>query len=182
MKTMQKIALAIMLISLPAFVTAQSPADKLFDKYSEMDGYTSVYITSHMFSLFAELETQEDESGFFDLVKNLNCIKVVAVDKESMGNAEKVNFYQEVVDALPKSKYEELMVVRKKGQDVKFLIRKENDTIRELLMISGGEDDNALISIQGNIDLKSISKLSKTMNIMGIENIEELEKNNDNNQ
>lgn len=168
-------------VLLPLLLSAQSPADKLFDKYSEMDGYTSVYITQHMFGLFADVETEQDESGFLDLVKNLNCIKVVAFDKESGEAPGNVNFYKEVIKSLPEDMYEELMVVKKKGQDIKFLIRKENDTIRELLMISGGENDNALISIQGNIDLKSISKLSRAMNIEGLENIEELENNNNNN-
>ncbi len=42
-------------------------------------------------------------------------------------------------------------------------------------MIAGGTDDNALISIQGDIDLKTISKLSKTMKIEGMENLEEIE-------
>ena len=75
----------------------------------------------------------------------------------------------------PEGKYEELMVVKKKGQDVKFYILKEGKKISELLMIVGGDEDNALISIQGDIDLKTISKLSKTMNIDGMENLEEID-------
>ena len=57
-----KVALATMFM-IPAFIFAQSPADALFDKYSEKDGFTSVYITQHMFSLFADVETEEDEEG-----------------------------------------------------------------------------------------------------------------------
>ena len=76
----------------------------------------------------------------------------------------------------PKEKYEELMVVKKKGQDVKFYVLKNGQKISELLMIVGGVDDNALISIQGDIDLKTISKLSKTMKIEGMENLEEIDK------
>ncbi|MEZ5197060.1 MAG: DUF4252 domain-containing protein [Bacteroidales bacterium] len=53
--------------------------------------------------------------------------------------------------------------------------QKEGKNIKELLMVVGGQDDNALISIQGDIDLKTISKLSKSMNIDGMENLEEIE-------
>lgn len=159
----------------PTVIFAQSPADELFDKYSEKDGFTSVYITQHMFGLFADVETEEDEDGFVELVKNLNCIKIVSVDEESKELNQEVNFHQEIMKDFPKDTYEELMVVKKKDQDVKFLIRKEGKNIKELLMIVGGQEDNALISIQGDIDLKTISKLSKSMNIDGMENLEEIE-------
>jgi hypothetical protein len=174
MKTMFKILITA-LILLPFTGQGQSPADALFDKYSGQDGFTSVYITQHMFSLFADIETEEDESGFLELVKNLNSIKILSVDHDSTVVAPMVNFYDEIMKNFPKGKYEELMVVKKKDQDVKFYIRKEGSKIAELLMVVGGKDDNALISIQGDIDLKTISKLSKTMNIDGMENLKEIE-------
>ena len=178
-----KLKIAMMVLAfLPVLLMAQSPADKLFDKYSEQEGFTSVYITQHMFGLFADVETEEDEDGFIELVKNLNCIKIISVDDENKDLNRTVNFYDEIMKDFPKDLYEELMVVKKKDQDIKFLIRKEDKNIKELLMIVGGMEDNALISIQGDIDLKTISKLSKTMNIDGmenLENIEEDEKEND---
>ena len=72
-KVILKIAIAVFVV-IPVYLNAQSPADELFDKYSGKDGFTSVYITQHMFSLFADVDTEEDESGFLELVKNLNCI------------------------------------------------------------------------------------------------------------
>ncbi len=174
MKTIIQIFIAALLI-LPFAGKSQSPADALFDKYSGQEGFTSVYITQHMFSLFADIETEEDESGFFELVKNLNAIKILSVDHDSTSTAPQVNFYQEIMKDFPEDKYEELMVVKKKDQDVKFYIRKEGKKIAELLMVVGGKDDNALVSIQGDIDLKTISKLSKTMNLEGMENLEEIE-------
>jgi len=171
-----KIALAALTLW-PVLMFAQSPADELFDKYSEQEGFTSVYITQHMFGLFADVETEEDEDGFIELVKNLNCIKIVSVDEDNKELNKNVNFYDEIMKGFPEDKYEELMVVKKKDQDIKFLIRKEDKNIKELLMIVGGIEDNALISIQGDIDLKTISKLSKTMNIDGMENLENIEEN-----
>ncbi|MBN2175048.1 MAG: DUF4252 domain-containing protein [Bacteroidales bacterium] len=167
--------LAIVIMTLPVAAIAQSPADALFDKYSGQEGFTSVYITQHMFGLFADIETEEDESGFMDLVKNLTSIKILTAEKDSTGNGPHVNFYNELIKDFPKNKYEELMVVKKSNQDVTFYIHKEEKKISELLMVVGGADDNALISIQGDIDLKTISKLSKTMNIEGMENLEEIE-------
>ena len=167
---------AILAMVFPALLMAQSPADALFDKYSGQDGFTSVYITQAMFSLFADVDTDEDESGFMDLVKNLKSIKILTVDHDSTMKAPQVNFYSEIMKDFPKSKYEELMVVKKSDQDVTFYIRKEGKIISELLMVIGGKGDNALISIQGDIDLKSISKLSHSLNIEGMENLEEIDK------
>ena len=175
MKTTKLTTILAALVALPLWLAAQSPADALFDKYSGQEGFTSVYITQHMFSLFADIETEEDEDGFIELVKNLKCIKIVSVDDESPEMNQQVNFYKEIMNDFPKGKYEELMVVKKKDQDVKFYIMKEGKKISELLMIVGGVEDNALISIQGDIDLKTISKLSKSMNIEGMENLEEID-------
>lgn len=175
MKTKKLSLLIVSLMIFPLLMNAQSPADEMFDKYSGQDGFTSVYITQHMFSLFADIETDEDEDGFIELVKGLKCIKIVSVDDESPEMNSQVNFYDEMMQDFPKGKYEELMVVKKKDQDVKFYILKEGDKISELLMIVGGIKDNAMISIQGDINLKTISKLSKSMNIDGMENLEEIE-------
>jgi hypothetical protein len=173
--SISKIVFAVILMA-PVLMSGQSPADVLFDKYSGKDGFTSVYITQHMFSLFADIETEEDEAGFIELAKTLNCIKIISMDEDSTGLNRNVNFYDEIMKDFPSKKYEELMIVKKDDQDIRFLIRKEKEIINELLMIIGGEGDNALISIQGNINLKTISKLSKTMNIQGIENLEEIDK------
>ncbi len=68
------------------------------------------------------------------------------------------------------------MVIKEKDQDVKFLINEKDGKIIELLLIAGGKDENVLISIKGNINLKNISKLSKSMNINGLEHLEEIDK------
>ena len=168
----------LMWVFFPILLSAQSPADKLFEKYSEKDGFTSVYITQHMFSLFADIETEEDKDGFVELVKNLNCIKIISVDDETPEMNAKVNFYDEIMKELPRDQYNELMVVKEKDSDVVFLAREVKGVIVELLLIAGGKSnsDNVLISIQGIIDLENIAKLSHGLGIEGMKSLEDLEK------
>lgn len=169
---MKKIILNLVLLLIPFYIMAQnSPVDELFDKYSGKEGFTSVYITSYMFSMFSEMESDDPE--FDELVKNLTGIKILATDKSYSGNA---NFYTEIINKLPLSEYKELMVIKEKDQNVKFLINEKNGKIIELLLIAGGKNENTLISIQGNIDLKNISKLSKSMQINQLEHLEEIDK------
>ena len=91
------------------------------------------------------------------------------------GENASINFYKELEKDLPASQYKELMAVKEKGQDVKFLIHEENGKITELILISSGKE-NALICISGEIDLKTISKLSKSMQIQGMENLDQIKK------
>lgn len=63
------------MILIPFFTFSQNtPLDELFDKYSGKEGITSVYITSYMFGMFADMETNDPE--FDELVKNLKGIKI----------------------------------------------------------------------------------------------------------
>jgi hypothetical protein len=147
-----------------------SAADKLFEKYSGKDGYTSILISKYMFSMFSDVNPENKE--FNDLVGKLNSIKILASD--SAKNSE-VNFYTEIMKELPVKDYKELMVVKEKNQEVKFLVKDVNGIIVELLLIVGGKSDNVLICIQGdNINLKNIAKLSKSMKIEGLENLEKI--------
>jgi len=165
----------LILFTLLAFVLVvakgqNSAVDKLFEKYSGKEGYTSILISKYMFSMFSDVNP--DNKEFNDLVGKLNSIKILASDST---NKEGVNFYSEIIKELPIKDYKELMVVKEKDQVVKFLVKDVNGVIVELLLIVGGKSDNVLICIQGdNINLKNIAKLSKSMKIDGLENLEKI--------
>ena len=161
----------LIMISLSAFAQ-KNPVDKLFEKYGGKDGFTTVLISSKMFSMFSDMEAGDDE--FNNMISNIESIKILATEDESLLDPG-INFYKEIMDELSLDDYEELMVVKEKDQDVKFLVKEKDDIIVELLLVIGGEGNNALISIRGIIDLKSISKLSKSMNIEGFEKLEKID-------
>ena len=156
-------------------VTAQNPSfDRYFDRYADKDGFTTVSISKAMFSLFASETESKDE--FNKAVKGLESIRILAPDSAIQALYKgKLNFFSEISKSLPLSQYEELMSVKEKDQVFKMLIRKKGSVITEFLMIGGG-NENVLICITGNIDLKSISKLSKTMNIDGMEELDKVNK------
>jgi hypothetical protein len=174
-KDMRKLQFFITLIILPVWLSAQvSPVDRLFEKYSGQEGYTSVYISKYMFSLFSNIENENENENkeLENILGKLTGIRILA-SEEAMEPG--VNFFTEIMKDLPVTEYQELMVVKEKDQDFKFLIREKDGIISELLMIAGGKSNNALISIQGNIDLNTISKLSKSMNIEGLDGLEKIE-------
>jgi hypothetical protein len=148
------------------------PIEDMFNKYSEKEGFTVVTISSKMFGMFAGQDDKNKEAG--DIVNRLKSIMILSVEDSLLNK--NLNFYTELSKKLDLSDYEELMVV-KTGPDVtKFLIRQKGDVISELLVVTGGPGGNSLISIKGDLNLKSISELSKSVDIQGLESLDDLEK------
>ena len=142
--------------------------DELFNKYSEREGFTTVTISGKLLRLFAGKEAKEDGSN---IVNRLTSIKILSVGDSILNQS--VNFYRELSNKMDLTSYEELMVV-KEGQNMsKFLVKQKGDIISELVVITGGPGDNTLISIKGDLDLKSLSELSEGT---GIDELRDLEK------
>jgi hypothetical protein len=165
---MKRLIIILSLIAIAGSSMAQkSPVDKLFEKYSGKEGYTSVYISEYMFTLFSSIKSEDKE--FNEVVKGLSGIKILATDSPV-----KINFHSEIMKDLPQKDYKELMVIKEKDQNMTFLIKDKGGKIVELLLIVGGSE-NVLISIQGSdINLKNISNLSKSMNIDALEALENI--------
>lgn len=164
---MKKIILLITAFCIVALLNAQTSAiDDIFEKYSERDGFTTVTISGKLLSLFAGKKVEGS-----DIINKLTSIRILSVEDSLLNQS--VNFYKELTKKLDISSYEELMAV-KEGSDVtKFLVKQKGDVISELLVIIGGPGDNTLISIKGDLDLKSLSELS---NETGIDELKDLEK------
>jgi hypothetical protein len=169
---MKKIFLITAAILLASFIQAQtSPIDDLFEKYSDRDGFTTVYISSKMFSIFAGREAKDDEIR--NIISKLRSIRILTVEDSTLNK--NLNFFKELGKKLDFSVYEELMAV-KEGSDVtKFLIRQHGDIISELLVITGGPGDNTLISIKGDLDMKTISEISRSSGLEGLEKLEKID-------
>lgn len=166
---MKKLLIILMVSYISVNALGQnSPVDKLFNKYSGKEGYTSVYISKYMFSMFSSIDP--DDKELQQIVGGLSSIKILATETPKVG----INFYNEVMKELPEKDYKELMVIKEKDQDLKFMVKDIEGRVVELLLIIGGKE-NALICIQGeNINMKNISNLSKSMKIDGLENFEKI--------
>ncbi len=171
-KGMKKVIFFTIAICMTAAVNAQNRAvDEFFDKYSEREGFTTVFISGKLLSLFAGKDAGNEGS---DLINRLSSIRILSVS-DSLMNLN-LNFYKELTGKLNMSIYEELMAVKEGKDETKFLIRQNGDRISELLVITGGPGDNTLISIQGDLDLKSLSELSDDIGIEELEDLDKMEK------
>ena len=170
---MKKLILLSTALCIVTFLQAQTNSvDEMFEKYSEKEGFTSVYISSKLLGLFAGNSTEGNEGA--DIIRRLKSIRILTVEDSLLNNS--VNFYKELSKKLDFSKYEELMVVKEGGDISKFLILQKGDIISELLVVTGGPGDNTIISIKGDLDLKMIRDLSKNTGIDELKDLEKLEK------
>lgn len=159
-----------MIFTLTTF-SQQSAVDKVFDKYSGQEGYTTVYISSFMFNLLNSLEVDDPEyNEFKKATSGINSIKILTQDGSGSDS-----FGKELLSMLPRSEYKELMVVKDQEEEVLFLARESGGKITEFLLIVSGGGEDALIAIQGDIDLESISSIASGLDMPGLENLEDLE-------
>ncbi|MCF8230243.1 MAG: DUF4252 domain-containing protein [Bacteroidales bacterium] len=159
-KSIVKFILGV-LISFPLMAMAQTPIDKLYEKYAGKEGFTSVNISPQMFGLFSEMDVDEDdETGAMKkAVKEITGMKILSYEPKD--GQELINFKEEVEKTLDLEGFEELMVVDSEDGGVKFLVKKKKDKILEFLMLAGEDDEYTVMSFVGNMDIETIGQLSK---------------------
>lgn len=170
---MKKLIAVVVLMVVVSGAFAQDAISKFFSKYQSDESFSQVTVSSKMFGLFTnmEAETQEDKE-VLDAISKLKGLKILA--KDDARNAR--DLYKEAFTLIPVKDYEELMSVRDKDKDMKFLIKESGGKISELLMVMGGNEEFMVLSLFGEIDLKQVSRIGKKMDVKGLENLQKFDK------
>ena len=171
---MKKSIITLILLLVSPIIFAQEDAiSKYFSKYDDDENFTHVTVTSRMFGLFANLDSEDQEDQeLLDAISKVKGLRIITRDEISQAEADAL--YKETFSLIPMNKYDELMTVKDKESDMKFLIKEENGVVAELLMVIHGNTEFFLLSLVGDIDLKQISRLSKTMAIDGFEHLDKI--------
>lgn len=161
---MKKIVMTLVLL-IPLWVMAQdnSPIDKLFNKYANREGFTTVNISGKLLSFASKFD--DSKSKETAMLEKLSGIRILSVEDKDLNKG--LNFYKELeADGFFKNhNYEVLMEVTEKDEVVRFYGRAgEKGKLSELLMVIGG-NDNTLISIRGVIDPDDISKITGSLDL-----------------
>lgn len=170
---MKKIFVTILIVTVACNIaSAQDAISKFFSKYNNDESFSQVTVSSKMFGLFTNLEaeTQEDKE-VLDAISKLKGLRILA--KQDARNAREL--YKEAFSLIPVKEYEELMSVRDKDKDMKFLIKEgSSGKINELIMVMGGNTEFMVMSLFGEIDLKQVSRIGRKMDVKGLENLEKM--------
>jgi len=172
---MKKILLLTLLVLAPVIINAQD----IFEKYEDNDKVTFVAMQPKMFQMLGKMSVSSDDpeaKEFFELVNSITSFKVITTEDAAI--SKDVDGW--VTNRLKSSSFEELMRVRDGSSNVKFYVKegKDSDHVKELLMfvtglkdmdidVNGKKLETVLLSLTGDINLRSVSKLTDKMDLPG---------------
>lgn len=172
---MKRYLLLLMAVFASFHLSAQqgSVIDRFFQKYESDRSFTLVSITPKMFSMFAKVETGDaDAKNMMKVIQKLKGLRILAKEDTREGP----RLYKEAA-AFLSSDFEELMTLRDKDSDLKFMV-KENakGAISELIMLVGSSNEFMAMSLVGDIDLNEISLIAGSVNIQGMDKLKNIKK------
>jgi len=172
---MKKILIIIaVFFSSAAFAQSQlNNVHKIFDKYQDVDGITSVRVGKPMFSLLNKLNLQdEDLQKLKPLLGKVNSIDILISGGseflDSLVNIKPGLFKQgqnpvalqnEINLAVKKLNYEELVTINSSGRKIKLMtVNSSGNMLQNLLLSITGSDQNVLMLLDGEIPMNELNK------------------------
>lgn len=160
----------LLFLSVGAF--AQDDAiGRFFKQYEDDSRFTVVSISPKMFRLMAKVNWDTVSQDLKQTVAKLQSLRILSTETTPE------QFYKDFMQRIDPKEYEELLTVRDKGDNVRFLVKETGGVVHELLMISVDKTDFTLMSFIGDIDLDKLSRLSSDFSIQGMDHLKDLKKN-----
>lgn len=182
---MKKIALLIVLFLLSTNIFGQTEElNKLFDKYQDTEGVTSIKIAKPMFKLLNNLKIDNEELGKIQpLLGKVNGLKMLVLEKSgssknpilSEGKIEK-----DIANSLKNMKYEELVTVNNRDAKIKFMAQDITANVMDNLILNiMSEDSSVLMMLDGKISMDDVNNLmSETQNVTSLNPVSTIKSDN----
>jgi hypothetical protein len=183
----------ILLLGLLAVFSLQAPAqntdaffEELTNNYADRDGFSASMITSDMFDLYIKKKNIDEESAVYEALNNLDKIIVVsqtgfsadawglaagvsAEDKPKDDSA--AELHKTILEHYKTGNYTLLKTENRMGEDVKVYLKKNQEKIESLALLTNSSAATNLVELKGDIDLSTVAELSKALNLRGLENL-----------
>ena len=131
-----------------------------FDKYAEMEGVTSVYITKSMLSLFPKGQTSVNGVNIGNIASRLDNIQILSADEQPI--IDKLRKETSVINT--QNGYEELMRVREDGEKTTIYFKDGKKDKKEFVLLLDEKDEFTIISIVGDLTLQEIQGIINAEN------------------
>ena len=123
-----------------------------FDKYAEMEGVTSVYITKSMLSLFPKGQTSVNGVNIGNIASRLDNIQILSADEQPIID----KLRKETSGINTRNGYEELMRVREDGEKTTIYFKDGKKNKKEFVLLVDEKNEFTIISIVGDLSLQEI--------------------------
>ena len=154
------IAISVMLlIAVGAFA---QEGKRLYNKYSDQEGVSAVYISPAMFKLMGQLpdinvETADGKKmDMAPLVRSFSGFYMLSFEKKSAASAE---LYKEVTSLVNKGNFELLMEVKDDGSTVRMYTLGDEKVVNSFVCIINEEDETMFFSLEGSMNRSDVEKL-----------------------
>ncbi|WP_333850558.1 DUF4252 domain-containing protein [Epilithonimonas sp.] len=182
---MKKISIFIVLFLLSTNIFGQTEElNKLFDKYQDTEGVTSIKIAKPMFKLLNNLKIDDEELGKIQpLLGKVNGLKMLVLEKSGTSKNPIVNegkIEKDIAASLKNMKYEELVTVNSKDAKIKFMAQDITANVMDNLILNIMSDDSSvLMMLDGKISMDDVNNLmSETKNVTSLNPVSTIKSDN----
>ena len=135
---------------------------RLYNKYSDQEGVSAVYISPAMFKLMGQLpdinvETADGKKmDMAPLVRSFSGFYMLSFEKKSAASAE---LYKEVTSLVNKGNFELLMEVKDDGSTIRMYTLGDEKVVSSFVCIVNEEDGMMFFSLEGSMNRSDVEKL-----------------------
>ena len=153
----------MLLIAVGAFA---QEGKRLYNKYSDQEGVSAVYISPAMFKLMGQLpdiniETADGKKmDMAPLVRSFSGFYMLSFEKKSAASAE---LYKEVTSLVNKGNFELLMEVKDDGSTVRMYTLGDEKVVNSFVCIINEDDQTMFFCLEGTMNRSELEKLMATM-------------------
>ena len=139
---------------------------RLYNKYSDQEGVSAVYISPAMFKLMGQLpdinvETADGKKmDMAPLVRSFSGFYMLSFEKKSAASAE---LYKEVTSLVNKGNFELLMEVKDDGSTIRMYTLGDEKVVSSFVCIINEEDETMFFSLEGSMNRSDLEKLISDM-------------------
>lgn len=157
---MKKIIAITVTLLMAAGVFAQE-GKRLYNKYSDSEGVSAVYISPAMFKLIGqipELNVDMDNGEKMDLaplIRSFSGFYMLDISEKTLAS----ELYKEVTTLISKGKYEMLMEVKDSGDKLRMYTAGDAKTVESFLFIANDGTETQFICLDGAMDRKEVESL-----------------------
>ena len=135
---------------------------RLYNKYSDQEGVSAVYISPAMFKLIGQLpdinvETADGKKmDMAPLIRSFSGFYMLNFENKSALSAE---LYKEVTAMVNKGSFELLMEVKDSGSTIRMYTLGDDKVVNSFVCIINEEDQTMFFSLEGSMNRSDVEKL-----------------------
>ena len=146
---------AMLLVTISSFA---QDGKSIYQKYSDSEDISAVYVSPAMFKLIGKLPDIEMNSGevnFYPIIKSLTGLYIINSSNKNINS----QLYADVEKFIKSGRYELLMEAKDSGETVKMYTVGNDTVVNSFVMVAKDGEETTFICIDGNMNRTDMEKL-----------------------